>query len=210
MGGARLPAYRRVRFTAWSLSAPPRCGPDDFNPGGQSVDPIHVQTVDLLRAHPAPALALDVIEDSLESTHSGPSAGTRNFIARLKDGTGNSEGLCVIRLPGRGWLKDLGPEAWILATGSRRAGVTGARSPAGESRLRRTLRILGQTIEPGSVRSWARWTRMLEEEARIRPLMSRRTSRRDPDRGEPETPPSTNRLRDRPRRRRSPVPGQPS
>jgi hypothetical protein len=210
MGGSRLPAYRRVRFTAWSWSAPPRCGPDDFNPGGQAVDPIRIQTVDLLRAHPAPALALDVIEDSLASTPAGPSAGTGNFIARLKDGTGEAEDLCVIRRPRRRWLKDLGPEAWILAPGSRRAGASAARSPAGESRLRRTLRILGETIEPGSVRSWARWTRMLEEEARIRPLMNGRTSRRDPHRGEPETPPSTSRLRDRPRRRRSPAPGQPS
>jgi len=182
-------------------------------PGG-TMDPLRQTTASLLARHPSPALPIEVVRDLL--AHESPSAtpDTESLLARLHDPAGTVR---VLRRPRRRWLAPIGPRAWILAPLMGECMDHPSRSILG--RMRASLQRMAGAVEPESSQAWARWTRMLHEEARIRSIMERATGRLGGQMSSvlrPGTPQSTTPLPDpRPRARirtpaqRPPAPATP-
>ena len=135
---------------------------------GVTMDPLRQTTASLLGRHPSPALPIEAVRDLL--AHGSPSAAqdTENLLARLHDPLGT---LQVLRRPRRRWLAPVGPRAWILAPVAGEGSDRTSRSVLG--RMRASLQRLAGAVEPESGQAWARWTRMLDEEARVRRIIER-------------------------------------
>jgi len=145
------------------------------------MDSLRQTAASLLERHPSPALPIEVVRDLL--AHGSPSAtpDTEGLLARLHDPEGTVQ---VLRRPRRRWLAPVGPRAWILApvTGDRadrthHANRACRTPPAILGRMRASLQRLAGAVEPESSQAWARWTRMLDEEARVRRIMKRAAGR---------------------------------
>ena len=128
----------------------------------------------VLDRHPSPAVRPDELKAMLEAGPPGGAgtAGEDRIVRELRSGPTEVR---VLLRPRRRWAAGLGPPAWILAGPGERRGDHPRRSVRG--RLRSTLRELGRAVEPGSAPAWARWTRLVEEERRVRRALESRRRR---------------------------------
>lgn len=171
------------------------------------MDPLAEAAASLLKRHPSPALSMEELQEFLDREDPFASPNEDQLVTRLgKQG----EGLRVLVRPKRRWVTPIGPSAWIFAESRERVGASGPRSAT--HLLRSTLVSLGSQVEPGSAQQWARWTRFLLEEARVRASLGQATDRTSgepptsPGARSPGTRPSTTPLRDPPRPTRVRIP----
>ncbi len=159
------------------------------------MDPLPRAAVALLSRHPSPALSMEDLQELLKWEDPFASPGDDEVLRRLDL---HGRGLRVLVRPKRRWMGPVGPAAWILAETSDREARIRARPALGL--LRSSVLSLGALVEPGSGRRWARWTRLLREEARLRTSLERPLRSRDgaPANG-PERRPSTTPPPDPPR-----------
>jgi hypothetical protein len=132
------------------------------------VDPLTQATIAILERNSALALSLEEVRDLLQRDRPGPEIPTERLMAEL---SGSKDAVHLVPHPKRRWAHAIGPRAWILVP-------RGFREPGGRAgilnQLRSSLAALGATVEPGSTRAWARWTRMLEEERHLRRALRKR------------------------------------
>ncbi len=144
------------------------------------MDSLHEATLSLLARHPSPALPVEEVRRLLHeaSPHGAPDA--EQLLARL---TESPRGVRVLARPARRWLAPLGPRAWILAPGTPESGAQPACPVL--CKLRASLLRVAEGVESDSPPAWARWTRLLDEEARVRRILKPRRRGGAPDSGEP-------------------------
>ena len=117
----------------------------------------------VLGQSPDPALTVDELLDRMRSGLPDRRPGREELIRAL--GTDPNRFRVLLR-PARSWPVEIGPDAWLVATGARRAQGRPGRSVLG--RLRAAVVTLGQEVEPGSMQSWARWHGLVDSERRAR------------------------------------------
>jgi hypothetical protein len=120
-------------------------------------------TVALLERRGAAALSLEEVREILRRDRDGIEIPEERLLSELRGGRAGT--VRILQHPGRRWAHAVGPRAWILFP---RASIDPGGMPRVLPRLRATIAALGMQIEPGSTRAWARWTRLLEEEAAAR------------------------------------------
>lgn len=123
----------------------------------------------ILDRHPAPAMSSKELREALrrELNHTVP-----DDVRMLRSLESGSDAVRVVWRPRRKWRQQLGPRAWVvgLAPGRRRP----TRFPSPLRRLTSTLRTVGRHVEATSIRTWARWTRMMEEDGQVRAALRNR------------------------------------
>lgn len=133
------------------------------------MEPLSLTALDLLGRDPSPALPMDRMRALMAGESPGGDPDGTRLLEKLADGSGR---LRVLVCPKRRWCTPVGPRAWILAGDRPRVESPPLRPLL--ARMRLTLRHLGRAVEPDSALAWARWTRLLEEEARVRTILTRR------------------------------------
>ena len=134
----------------------------------ETVDSLAHTAAALLDKEPAPALTLDELRERLEAEDPCRVPGRDHLLRTLQ---AHPDRLRILLRPQRGWLVEIGPVAWVLTTRHGRAEARSIRSIY--ERLRSTVIALGQEVEPGSMRSWAGWNRLVEEEGQLRDALLR-------------------------------------
>jgi len=125
---------------------------------------IEATTVDVLHRHSAPAMPLGQLRALVARERPGftpPPISMATVIQRMD----RSVRMLATDERRLGWMVPVG---WIVPPPSPAAPRTLA------ERLRDSIRRIGHRVEPGSGTALARWARMLQEEARLRPLLSPR------------------------------------
>lgn len=124
----------------------------------------------LLEDRGATALSLDEVREIIEKDELDSTVRPASLLSEVR-----REGARVHLLPHprKRWAQVVGPHAWILVP--RATADTGGGKSGTITKLRATLSALGMHVEAGSMRAWARWTRMLEEEVQLRRALRRRT-----------------------------------
>ncbi len=126
----------------------------------------------VLNRHPAPAIPLDdlCILIGRESGSHPPSPEV--LLAALRTDPGQ-----LLLIEGSGEkLGSVSPTLWVLgpradrthAPGPGRDVASGVHLPKLVRHLRESVRVIGETIEPGSNLALARWARLLREEEQVR------------------------------------------
>ncbi len=141
----------------------------------------------LLLRDAAPARSVSALCEILDRSGPGASPEPERLLEVLI--AAPSSPPTLVRRPKRRWSRRLDPPAWVVAGGSAPASPNGfGRCLA--RRMRWSLRSLASAVDAGSAQAWARWNRLVEEEARSRRFVSPRR------RGRPGRLPSTTRPRD--------------
>jgi hypothetical protein len=158
------------------------------------MDRLGQAAAELVEVSPSPALTDRELRELLGRARSDPAPEEDRIVEALRD---PSVGVRLLLRPKRRWSAPVGPRAWILA-GDRPERAESRPRSIGE-RLTETLRALARAVDPDSALSWARWTRLLEEEGRVRRALRHHdrslTPRPEDSRSghRPETPRSTSR-----------------
>lgn len=121
-------------------------------------DPLTESAAVLMKRDPRAALTLDELHDRLGS-ESRLLPGRVRLLERLR---AHPRVFRVLTRPERGWPVEMGPKVWVVCL----AGGTGlptSMTPLHE-RLKWSLIALSANVEPGSMSSWAWWSRILAEE----------------------------------------------
>lgn len=164
------------------------------------MDPIAQTAAAILERSPAPALTLDELREAL--ARESPQLATRP--ERLLGALARHSDIRILRRPPCEGEAEIGPTAWVMATGCEHRTEHAVRSIP--ERLRRSVISVGEAIQQGSMRDWARWNLLLAEEGRARDAL-RRSAREGARRAPPPThlssagppkPPSRRRRRRRP------------
>lgn len=140
-----------------------------------------------LQRFPAPSMSIEELYDALRR-EAHDVAPAREHVVRALEG---QPGLRILHRPPSEGEIEIGPTAWVVASGSDRRPERHIRSLS--ERLRQTLVTLAGIVDADSLRDWARWNRMLVEGDRIRAALLGAPA---PER--PPTPP----MQARPARRR--------
>lgn len=133
------------------------------------MESIPESTASVLRRHPAPALTLSEVHALLYGT---PGVSSPSESALLQELRRRPDLFRVLEPPARRWAGS-GPRSWVLA----RVPGEDERLRALASRLRTSVRHLGEGVEPDSALALARWERMVREEGRVRLALRRRLQR---------------------------------
>ncbi len=127
------------------------------------MDPFEQVVTSILDQSPAPALTLEQLDEALTRDGALPGIQRERTLKSIE----KRPDIRILWRP-RGLSEAVpGPAAWVVFTGGRPAGQP-ERGRSVPEKLRRTLIGLSETVEPGSTLAWARWNRMLGEEARVR------------------------------------------
>lgn len=133
------------------------------------MDPLTEAALALLEDRGATALSLDEVREVIGKDGLDSAVRLNSLPSGLRR---EGAGVHLLPHPRKRWAQVVGPRAWILVP---RAAVDAGGKRGTVTKLRATLSALGMQIEAGSMRSWARWTRMLEEEVQLRRALRGRT-----------------------------------
>jgi hypothetical protein len=130
------------------------------------MDSIPESAATVLRRHPAPALPIGEIRTLLFGSPGGRPLAEDALLRELRR---RPDLVRVLESPPRRWA-GAGPRSWIMA----RVPGDGEAPTLLASRLRASLRHLGEGLDSGSALALARWERLLREEARLRVVLRQR------------------------------------
>ncbi len=132
------------------------------------MDSIAHTAAELLYKGPSPALTLEELQKRLEAETPSLVPGPDQLLRALQ---AEPERIRVLLRPQRPWPIQVGPRAWVVPAAPALADGRPIRSI--DHRLRKSIIALGADMEPGSMRSWARWNLFMTEERRVQEVLLR-------------------------------------